>query len=98
MLKLPMFKLSLIIVALGSVIGIGYAGLSIWRDCLKPEKFHTMQDNHTINEHENRDAGPMIDMLPASELDTSDWKTYHNEQFGRDKIPLFLVYILSGYQ
>lgn len=78
------FKLSLVILVLVAIAGVGYAGLTLWRDRVKLEKPHEIQGNNTINEQEGRNADPtpvrQLSSAPTADP-ISEWNSYVDRSY-----------------
>jgi len=72
-------KLAVVLVALLTVAGVGYAGLIVWRDKVSID---TIDTKELAKEEKPTIEPPSPIEAAAPALDTSDWKTYRNEEFG----------------
>lgn len=81
--KLTSLKLALVLVAVLTVAGVGYASLVVWR-----ERVSIDTKGLISREKPTREGQPMVELPSPTEaaapslLDTSNWKTYRNEVVG----------------
>lgn len=80
--KPSFLKLILAFVVVLAVAGVGYAGLVIWRDRVSIDTKGLVGQEKTTPEGQPTIEPPSPTGADAPELDTSDWKTYCNEEFG----------------
>lgn len=77
MTKTPMFKISLVTVALVAMAGGGYAGLAVWGEKGATE---TQESEPVWDESTSGESSP--DELEAYGIDISDWKLYQSSTMG----------------
>lgn len=78
--KISFLKLNLIIFAILIIAGSSYAGLRIWEDIEKINQplIQPLIVKYQIKEKSEASA----EKLEITEIDTSNWKTYRNEEYG----------------
>lgn len=80
--KISFLKLAFVLVALLTVVGVGYTGLMIWRDRVSIETKELVSEEKPTQEGQPKIEATSPTGVDSPELDISDWKTYRNEEYG----------------